>query len=201
VFTLNNPAFNPQNPLFIKFLIDGAVSGAIQGSPNIVIRMHPWDRDSDHSHLVRGYRRVHLQRPFGVPDPTSVYECIPSSDEVLHYGALMTHADVVINIGSTTSLDAIAADTPVVNISFDMSEITPELSAARFYDYSHYKPIVQSKAVRVVETQEGFFSAVNAYLDDRAIDGDYRAEARRQFLTYGDGLSSNRVAGAIMDLC
>jgi CDP-glycerol glycerophosphotransferase (TagB/SpsB family) len=201
VFTLNNPSFNPQNALFITFLLDAVKTGAIRHSPNVVIRMHPWDRESNYADCVRKFQQVYLQRPFGVPDPASVYECIPARNEVLHYGALMTHADVVVNIGSTTSLDAIAADTPVVNISFDIEETTPELSAARFYDYSHYKPILESRAVRLADTRESFFAAMNAYLDDRSLDSSFRAKARRDFLTFEDGRNAERVAQAIGSLC
>ena len=200
VFTLNNPLYNPQNPLFVKFLLDAVEAQAIRHQPNVVIRMHPWDRNSNHEKLVARYPRVYLERPFGVPDSTSVYECIPSQDEVLHYGALVTHADVLINIGSTTSLDAIASDTPVVNIAFDIEKTAPELSTARFYDYTHYKPIVESRAVRVVDSREMFFDVMNAYLADRGIDRDLRARASREFLTFADGESASRVATAITSL-
>jgi hypothetical protein len=200
VFTLNSPIFNLQNPQFVKFLLESVKSGAIHGAPNVVIRMHPFDRNSNHSKVVKEYARVHLERPFGVPDAASVYECIPTRQEVVHYGALMSHADVVVNIGSTTSLDAIAADTPVVNISFDIDDIAPELSAARFYDYTHYKPILESRAVRLVEDRESFFTTVNAYLDDRSIDREMRTEARRKFLTFSDGGSARRIADVITSL-
>jgi hypothetical protein len=201
VFTLNSPIFNLQNPLFIKFLLESVRIGAIHGDPNVVIRMHPFDRDSDHTEVVRGYGRVHLERPFGIPDGASTYECIPSREGVRHYGALITHADVLVNIGSTTSLDAIAADTPVVNISFDIEDIVYEFSAARFYDYSHYKPILESRAVRLVHDPESFFCAMNAYLSDRTLDRDLRAKACREFLTYSDGRSADRIAAAITTLC
>jgi CDP-glycerol glycerophosphotransferase (TagB/SpsB family) len=201
VFTLNNPIFNPQNPLYIRFLLEAVRRGAIQSEPNVVIRMHPWDRDSNHEELVRSYERVYLERPFGVPDRQSVYECIPREDDVTHYGGLMCHADVVVNIGSTTSLDAIAADTPVVNIAFDIAATAAELSAARFYDYSHYRPIVTTRAVRLVDTPEAFYAAVNAYLADRGLDREFRRGARRDFLTFSDGGSAARVADAITSLC
>lgn len=201
VFTLNNPSFNPQNPEYVRFLLEAVRTGDIAGKPNVVVRMHPWDRDSNHETIVHRYDRAYIERPFGVPDPRSVYECIPSQEEVIHYGALMTHADVVVNIGSTTSLDAIAADTPVVNIAFDISETDPALSAARFYDYSHYKPIVDSGAVRLTWDRSQFFREVNAFLENPSIDADKRSVARRDFLTYTDGCSASRVAQAIVGLC
>jgi hypothetical protein len=201
VFTLNSPQFSPQNPLFIKFVLDAVAVGAIRGGPNVIIRMHPRDRDSNHREVVRGHRNVRLERPFGVTDPKSVYECIPAGEEVLHYGALMIHADVVINIGSTTSLDAIAADTPVVNIGFDIEETSRELSSATLFEYSHYASIVESRAVRLTSDRDTFFAVVNAYLDDPSLDGPFRTEAKRSFLTFDDGHNSDRIAEAITRLC
>jgi hypothetical protein len=201
VFTLNSPIFSPQNPLYIKFLLEAIRHGQISGRPNVVVRLHPWDLNSDHGDLVKGYSDVHLERPFGVPDAASVYECIPSRDEVLHYGALMTHADVLINIASTTTLDAIAADTPVVSIAFDMEPVVPELATERLYELSHCKPIVESGAVRLARDPEAFCAAVNSYLDDSGIDRDRREVARQQFLTFSDGSSAQRISYAIADVC
>jgi hypothetical protein len=201
LFTLNSPVFTPQNPLYIKSLLEAIRRGDIRGNPNVVIRLHPWDLTSKHAELVGDYPGVRLERPFGVPDSSSVYECIPSRDEVLHYGALMTHSDVLVNIASTTALDGIAADTPVISIAYDIEPVPAELSVARLYEFSHCRPVVESGAVRVVGSQEDFYTAVNAYMDDPTIDAAARDNGRRQFLTFSDGASAQRIAQAIVDLC
>ena len=95
------------------------------------------------------------------------------------------------------SLDALAAGSPIVNIAFDVTPTPRELSAARFYDYSHYKPIVESGAVRVAYNQDDFFASVNAYLADRTLDQQRRYAARNWFMTFTDGSSAERIATAI----
>ncbi len=89
VFTLNNPLFNVQNRQLVAFLLDAVRRGAIRHAPNVLIRMHPWDCTSSHEDTVRRYSNVHLERPLGTPDPSSVYECIPTALDVVHYGALI----------------------------------------------------------------------------------------------------------------
>lgn len=197
VFALNSPVFTPQNPLYISFLLEAVRTGAIKGAPNVIIRLHPWDLVSNHDALIQTYSNVRVERPFGVPDAASVYECIPSRDEVVHFGALMNHADVLVNIASTTTLDAIAADTPVTSLAFDMEPAPAELSSARLYELSHLRPIVDSQAVRVVREREELIEVINSYLDDRTIDRPARDRARRSFMTFSDGGSAGRIADVI----
>jgi len=85
----------------------------------------------------------------------------------------------------------------VVSIAFDMETAAIELSSARLYELSHLKPIIDSQAVQLVRSREAFCEAVNAYLDDRTIDGHARALARRDFLTFSDGGGAERIAAAI----
>ncbi|MGH2454264.1 MAG: hypothetical protein ACRDF5_10985 [bacterium] len=195
VFALNHPMFTPDNAGYIRLLVEAIRQGQIRGRPNLVIRVHPWDRASEYA--VAEGDGVCVERPFGVPDPATVYECLPSIADVRHYGALMRHADVLVNIASTTSLDAIATDTPVVNIAFDLHPAHPETSAARFYGFAHYRPIVETGAVRLTRTPEELNAAVNAYLDDPGLDAAERRLARERFLTFFDARSAWRVADAL----
>jgi CDP-glycerol glycerophosphotransferase (TagB/SpsB family) len=169
----------------------------VDGTPNLVVRIHPWDRDNDYSADVAGFKRVYVQTPFGHSDPESVFECVPSRADVHAYGALMTYADVLINIASTTSLDALATDTPIVNIAFDLTEQPRETSCARFYGYSHYKPIVDTGSVRLAHRPADLCELLNAYLADRSLDREARLAARKSFLTFSDSQSAERVAAAI----
>jgi hypothetical protein len=198
VFTLNNPVvMTPDNGAYVRLILERISSGAISGSPNLVVRIHPWDRDNDYRSDVAGFPRVYVQKPFGHSGADSVFECLPTRRDVVAYGALMRHADVLINIASTTSLDALATDTPIVNIAFDITPNPPETSCARFYGYSHYKPIVDAGCVRVAASEVELCRLLNAYLEDRTLDRDVRRAARDSFLTFADATSARRMSEAI----
>jgi hypothetical protein len=197
VFTLAHTSFTPDNHQYITFLLDAIRDGRIAGSPNLVIRAHPWDVLTDFSSIPRNQPNVRIERPFGMPEKGSVFECLPSTKDVVHYGALMSYADVLINIASTTSLDAMAVNIPVVNIAFDMKPTHQESSVLRYFNYSHYKPIVETGAVRMCYDPGQLIDAINACLADPNSESELRRLACKQFLTFTDGLSSERVAQAI----
>jgi hypothetical protein len=197
VFSLNAPMYAPDNPGYIRLLLDGIASGAIEGLPNLVIRMHPFDRDSDYSQAIAGRPRVVLQRGFALGTPGGAFECLPTHDDVRRYGALMVHADLLLNQASTTSLDAMATGTPVVNIAFDLTPTHPDMSIARVYGFTHYKRIVDSGAVRLAHTAEELFALMNTFLRDRSVDALLRADARDQFIGPAQGCAAARIADAV----
>ena len=48
-----------------------------------------------------------------------------------HLGDTLHHADVVVNVASTISIEACIFDTPVVNINFDGPDDSPYVRSAR----------------------------------------------------------------------
>jgi hypothetical protein len=200
VFSLNAPMYAPDNRGYIRLLRDAIASGAIDGRPGLVVRMHPFDRDSRYDEAVAGHANVVLQRGFTLATAGSAFECLPRRADVRRYGALMRHADLLLNQASTTSLDAMATDTPVVNIAFDLTPTHADASIARVYGFTHYKRIVDSGAVRLAHSSDELFAMINDYLRDRSIDADRRAAARRDFLTYADGQAAERIASHVWGL-
>jgi hypothetical protein len=197
VFSLNAPMYAPDNPGYIRLLLDGIASGGIEGLPNLVVRMHPFDRDSDYRQAIAGRPRVVLQRGFALGTAGGAFECLPTHEDVHRYGALMVHADLLLNQASTTSLDAMATGTPVVNIAFDLTPTHPDISIARVYGFTHYKRIVDSAAVRLAHNPEELFALMNTFLRDRSVDGPLRADARDRFLGPAPGHAAERIADAV----
>jgi hypothetical protein len=199
VFSLNGPLYAPDNPGYIRLLLQAIASGAIAHRPNLVVRMHPFDRVSQYGDAVAGFSNVVLQRGFSLGSEGSAFECLPTHADVRRYGALMGHADLLLNQASTTSLDAMATDTPVINIAFDLKPTHPDMSIARVYGFTHYKRIVETGAVRLADTREELFSLINAYLGDRSLDADRRREAVDRFITFTDGRAAERITGFLWD--
>ena len=199
VFSLNAPMYAPDNPGYIRLLLENIRSGAIRGTPNLVVRMHPFDRDSRYDEAVAGYSNVVLQRGFALGSRGSAYECLPTHDDVRRYGALMGHADLLLNQASTTSLDAMATDTPVVNIAFDLKPTHPDMSIARIYGFTHYKRIVDSGAVRLAHDEQELNGLINAYLGDPTLDAANREQARQRFVSTVDGRAAERIANVLWE--
>lgn len=198
VFSLNAPMYAPDNPGYLRLICEAIKSGAIVGAPNLIVRMHPFDRGQSCDGVLTPYPNTRLERPFRLASPSSVYECLPTRAEVDYYGSLMTHADVLINQASTTTLDALATDTPVVNIAFDLVPTHPDTSIKEVYRYTHYRRIVESKAVTLVHTPEELFAELSRALTDPEAGRDYRRQALDLFVGRQDGGAAARVARAVM---
>lgn len=183
----------------IALLLRGIREGRIGGRPQVLVRLHPRDHLADYDGLG-GESDVVLERPFR-PTPVDCDGLMvdPSAEDRLHLANTLAHSDVVINVASTITLEACIFDRPVVNIAFDGDRQLPYLeSAARVYDYTHYRPVVAAGGVHLARTVAEMFEGINAYLRDPARHRAERARIVREQVAFTDGRASARVAEAIL---
>jgi hypothetical protein len=200
LFGLSNPDFTAGTAEFARGFIERVTTGQIAGSPNVVIRTHPWDHGRTDYAAGSTYPRLRVDRPYPLPQRGTQFECLPSRQDVERQGDLYQAADVIVNVAGTTSLDGIAVDVPVVNIAFDaVPPSHPDTSVTRFSHYSHYRPILESGAVRLATSWDELCSHINTAVRDRDSDAEARARARARFLGPCDDRASERVAAAIVE--
>lgn len=111
------------------------------------------------------------------------------------------HADVVVNLASTVTVDAAVCDTPVVNLDFDPQpdRLDQSLINDVNHKWNHFKPIAESGGVWLVKNFEELENAVKVYLENPEL---HKAE-RRWIAEYVcgrlDGHCGERMAEAITD--
>ncbi len=198
VFSLNAPMYAPDNPGYLRLICEAIKSGAIAGKPNFIVRMHPFDRGLSYEAVLAPYPNTRLERPFRLASPSSAYECLPTREDVDYYGSLMTHADVLINQASTTTLDALATDTPVVNIAFDLAPTHPDTSIREVYRFTHYRRIVDSEAVSLAHSPDELFAELSRALLDPSVGRNQRRQALEAFVGPQDGMAAARIADVVM---
>jgi CDP-glycerol glycerophosphotransferase (TagB/SpsB family) len=114
---------------------------------------------------------------------------------------LMKYTAVNVNVASTITIDAAALDTPVVNVAFDGQVTKPYLeSCARYYDYEHYKRIVDTGGVRIARNTDEMMQAIQAYLDDPSLESEGRRRIREEQCWKLDGNSGRRIAEYLIRL-
>ena len=105
---------------------------------------------------------------------------MPTCDDVQLLANIAYHADLNVNVASTMTLDFAIHDTPVVNIAYNIANPPPfgiPLWNA-FYEFEHYRPVVELGAARFARSSAELAEHVNSYLADPALD----AEARRRLV-------------------
>jgi CDP-glycerol glycerophosphotransferase (TagB/SpsB family) len=118
----------------------------------------------------------------------------------LHLGDTLCHADVVVNVASTISVEACIFDTPVVNICFDGPEESPYVkSARRYYSFTHYVNVTSRHAVKVAQSPDELVDAVAAYLANPSLDAAGRKQVVLDQCQFTDGRSAERVVGLVLE--
>jgi hypothetical protein len=166
---------------------------------SLLIRPHPMD-ETDYTNL-NGYLDVVVDY-YGTKPDKSLVKWKPTNNNMIHLGKTMKYSSVVLNIASTITIDAACFDTPIINIGFDIkpNKIQYIGSISRYYEYTHYKHIVESKACFIAGSFQMLIEQLNLYLSDPTIHQTERREMINKQLMDFDGNSSKRIISKIIEL-
>ncbi|MGE3345228.1 MAG: CDP-glycerol glycerophosphotransferase family protein [Vicinamibacterales bacterium] len=173
---------------------DGRLAGA-----QVLVRLHPRDEVEAYREFDR-VPHVIIEKPFRhtvtVADGLAI-DVMPEHQR--HLGDTLCHADVVVNVASTITIEACIFDTPVVNICFDGPEGEPYVrSATRYYSFTHYVNITNRGAVKVATSAAEMVDFVARYLADRSLDAEGRRQVVLDQCQFTDGHSAARVTAAVI---
>ncbi|MEO8392404.1 MAG: glycosyltransferase [Chloroflexota bacterium] len=184
------------NPL--EVLLRAVDAGSIPGRPQIILRMHPWSRDSYFAPFMRHEAVIVSRYENYVPG----LGWSPTRDEAILAGNLLRHADVVISPGSTMSIEPALFDTPTVVPVFN--EYMPEV----FEDYfeqtwikQHFSRLYQNDWLPIVRSGAEMVAAINHALSDKTWYHQGREHIREAILGSLDGKATERFAAVIVEAC
>ena len=170
------------------------------GSVQLLVRPHP---TKDNAELVSQFA------PFGpavvvqqVARPGTVLNQRSQREEqVLDWISTFRHADVVVNLSSTVTVDAALFDKPVVNVNYDPSPEKKQEDLIKDVNsiWSHFRPIAESGGVALVNSHDELVAAVQAYLKHPELHRQQRRWVAEHVCGYTDGKCGERVAQAILD--
>jgi len=183
----------------LRVLVQAMESGQLANA-QVLVRLHPRDEVDAYKEFA-DTPRVIIEKPFRdtvkVADGLAI-DVMPEHQR--HLGDTLCHADVVVNVASTISIEACIFDTPVVNINFDGPADSPYVkSARRYYSFTHYVNITSRNAVRVAASPEELVRDVAAYLADPSLDRAGRTQVVLDQCQFTDGRSAERVVGLVLD--
>jgi len=194
VFASSSPAHHSHN-LDVAEAIASAVADDSLGSPvQLVVRVHPIYFRPDHMTPIDGYRKlaeryqhVHLDVPEVKSDRL---RCDMPSSENLRLGSLLKSCDVLVNVFSTTTLEAFLLDTPVVLVS---------PSGRAFGEYAHIRPLAQGSAALIADTPADVVTHIRRYLREPALHFEARQRLALEECGPGDGHAGERIARRLLE--
>jgi len=208
IFLAARSPSSADNNLAVAERLARAVQDDEFGEPaQLVVRPHPINfkpgvrRSVDvFEDLARRFDDVQVQVPVVLSE--KLY-CDLSPDDTLLLMSLVKNADVVVNLFSTTTLEAFIADRPVVLVTSEAGKGESLEEAAshgrRFEDDTHFAPVVASGAAEVAGTLDGMVAAVGRALRDPTRGAPERATVARAECGPLDGRSGARIGEFLLE--
>lgn len=170
------------------------------GSVQLLVRPHPIHDNDEMRELFNPYRpRVRLQEtPNAGKDLTKRTQ---NELQIIEWVNTFRHADVVVNLSSTVTVDAAIFDKPVVNLDFDPQpgQADQQLIKDVNHKWTHFKPIAESGGVWLVNDFDELENAVKTYLASPSLHQEKRKWIVEYVCGYVDGSCGERMASAITD--
>jgi hypothetical protein len=136
----------PDEPAVVAGLWKRIRDGAVQGNPQLLVRLHPHDNSSRFESMVRECPGLMLQRSsFSRND--RYWWFTPSLDDLALLANTLRYSDVTANLCSSMTLDAAILDRPVVNVAFSTTPGDPRACRIPYNHLSaHYRKVADSGA-------------------------------------------------------
>lgn len=178
-----------------EVLLRALDAGQLAADPQVVLRLHPWSRETYFLPLMQ-HRAVVMSR-YEHYYPGLGWS--PTRDEAMLAGNLMRHAAAIISPGSTMCIEAAIFDVPTIVPVFN--EYMPDVFEAYFRQTwlnQHFGRLYANDWVPIVRDPASMVEAINRALADPAWYAEGRAQIRREFLEPLDGRAAERFADVIM---
>jgi hypothetical protein len=191
-YTTGTQGTAPLDHEVVEQLYHSMRQGKLRHPCQLLVRLHPKD-------VAERYQHLHDKPDLVFQSPgrhgTTSDSWNPTREDMFGLAELMHYSDVVVNVASTITIDAACFDTPVVNIAYDGYTSKPyPISTLRYYDFEHYRRIVEAGGVRIARSNEETIRHIQSYLDDPTLETEGRRKIREQQCWKLDGQSGRRIA-------
>jgi hypothetical protein len=198
VYALGSPNFLREHHGAVRMA--ARVAAGHLGDVQMIVRPHPIHDNAELGELFGRFApRVALQRT-GLAG-AHVTARFQDERQITDWVNTFRHADVVINLSSTVTIDAALLDRPVINLDYDPEPGQPQQELIREINHlwTHFKPVAESGGVWLVDNDEELITAVRTYLRHPELHREKRRWIAEYVCGYTDGRSGERVANAIID--
>ena len=175
------------------------LASLVPSSHEVLVRLPPSDTvDLDGLNLSN----VRIFRPGQQMSPNSAEfkfnELTREDDDLLR--DMVAYSDLLVSGPSTIVIDAAVYDKPIILIGFDGKTERPYLKSVRhYYDYDHFRPVMESGGAKLVSNEGALKDAVRGYLADSKLDAAGRAIIRERECFKLDQKSSERLVEVLRE--
>lgn len=197
LYSTGMPEHMPGEPLIVEEIADILAGMTDLSSPQLLVRVYPKDRTGRFDELKQRRRDILF------PAARWIEEWLtPTAEDNRMLTNTLRHVDVGVNVASTISLELCMFDKPVVNVAYDPPGMRyVRVPYARYYQYDHYRPVVESGAVQLARSSAEMRTQLREALVSPSLHAkERRVLVERMFGGTLDGRSHERVASALLAL-
>lgn len=187
----------PGEPEIVEGIADILAAYARKNRPQLLVRVYAKDQTGRFDELRKRRPDIFFADPIWEPEWLT-----PKQEDSVALVNALRHSALGINVASTISLELCMFDKPVINVGYNPASVPiDELSYGDYYDFDHYKPVVESGAVQVARS----IDEMSRFIED-ALNLPERNRAERKELMnrmFGptlDGKSGTRVAETLLKI-
>ncbi len=186
-------------------------SDTLASPAQLLVRLHPShfqdkpyifadEREQIHA-LEQKYPHVHVVRPVALGGSLGYY----GGEDMDEKSSMMAWSDVFVTVYSTMVVETAIHDTPIVAAVIDTPGGWNEpgkfsLSLKAIGNWPTHQRFRKARAGRVAENEAELRQAVNAYLQNPALDAAERKAFVEQEITYTDATAGRRTAEFILSV-
>ena len=201
-FGMSSPRFAPNEIDIVEYLAKRINLGKLYPGLQLLVRPHPQNITgnlADKSWLPRlkvlESEKVKLDLPSLV---NSKLNYSLENSDMIRLSNLMYGSAIVLNSGSTISIDALMLDKPVLITSFDGKEKLPYWkSARRLIDYTHLKKLVDLGGVEVCKSYMELEKNILTWLSNPNKNRQNRTFTREAECGVDDGQATEKVVNVL----
>lgn len=198
LYVLGSPNFLKEHHGAI-FLAERVARGDL-GDVQLLVRPHPLFDNGVEADALRGFgNRVVVQRTgeTGVP----LVARSQGHAQIVEWVNTFRHANVLVNLASTATIDAAICDVPVVWLNYDPEPGGPNQELVKDVNesWTHVRPLITSGGATLVDTPDDMVDAVRVYLRTPELHRTERRWMTEHVCGFVDGRNGERVGRAIAD--
>lgn len=161
-----------QQGVIIEDLVKDIKMGLLPSDLQILFKCHPLDLTRKYKYL----EKTGLVRVIGYDNSqeSNSNSWIPSSKELELQRNCLFFCTININVFSTVTLEAAFFNKPIIHIAFDPLPIKDRIPCHEYYNFEHFKPIVEIGASYMVKSRKEFNNAIQLYLQKPQIHFEER---------------------------
>ncbi len=198
-FAMSAPRYCPHEIDIVEWVAERISRGVYGDGVQLIVRPHP---QNVHGYLADLSWLPRIDAMAKLPGVSVLYPKMNKDSKLLfsideadmaEFTTALAGAAVVLNSGSTVTIDAMMTDRPVLLTSFDADrQLDYWFSARRLKDYLHLADIISYGGVRVTGNFTELDAGIRAYLADPSLDRAARRETIRAYCVAADGQSTKR---------